>query len=82
MKIGFYFNDNGVCKLPDGTFCAVEGDEVINLTKTDYLINPEVAALCVLQVKSTMVSYLPIMMGLPNAALVTMAFILFSLDSD
>lgn len=79
MKIGFYFNDNGVCKLPDGTFCAVEGDEVINLTKTDYLINPEVAALCVLQVKSTMVSYLPIMMGLPNAALVTMAFILFSL---
>ena len=79
MKLGTYFPQNGIYKLSDGTFCAVEGHDVLGCRNEVFLVNSLVALFQVVRAGATAINFLPLLLKLPNAALLTIAFTLLTL---
>ena len=53
MKLGTYFPQNGIYKLSDGTFCAVEGHDVLGCRNEVFLVNSLVALFQVVRAGAT-----------------------------
>lgn len=79
MKIGSYFEKNGIYRLSDGAFCAVEGNRVLGISGRDCLVSKDVSMLSVLRAGRTSATQLPLLAMSPNAVLLVFAFVLLTL---
>ena len=80
LKIGSFVTENGILQLPDGTLGAIEGDKTLGLENHHVIIDSELANISVLRDCSVAATiWLPLLLLLPNAALMVLGFILLSM---
>ncbi|NBH80974.1 hypothetical protein D3Z52_23165 [Clostridiaceae bacterium] len=80
LKIGSFVTENGILQLPYGTLGAIEGGETLGLEKHYVIIDSKLATISVLRdvyVAATL--WLPLLLSLPNAALMVLGFTLLSM---